>query len=280
MKNLYQGDIGVSSSGRSAEIVVSTVGCIGADNFATEALERINTLLDLGAWAVYRLRADAPPEFSFGATRGRPDITAACWEQYRAGLYRTDHSFERTQETQRGCVSLSRLNPHRLAPAHRAAIYDRYSIQERLSVVSEECSGSLLTLNFYRFGGQRWFSQEDEADLLSAAAVLVVAVQRHLALVPAVSPSTHSTSTHELEKSVLLERCPRLTERELEVCVCLVRGWSFDGIAARLNVSATTVKTYRDRAFRRLGISHRNQLYGVCVTGVVQKTSQQGSTHA
>ena len=52
--------------------------------------------------------------------------------------------------------------------------------------------------------------------------------------------------------------CPRLTQRELAVCERLLRGLTFEGIAADLGVSAATAKTYRNRAFERLGIHHRN----------------------
>ncbi|KQP23465.1 helix-turn-helix transcriptional regulator [Pseudorhodoferax sp. Leaf267] len=280
MKSHSQAEGAARSSGRSAEISASIVGCIGAEDFAIAALERIHPLVALGAWTVYRIQSDAPPEFSLGATRGRQDITEACWERYRSGLYRSDHSFDAMQADPQGGVAMSRLDPGQLAPAHRAAIYDRHAIQERLSLVTVERPGSLLALNFYRFAGQHWFSADEEADLLSSAAMLVTAVKRHLELAAVSRPAPPTVTTQDLEISVLRERCPRLTERELEVCMGLVQGWSFDGIAARLNLSAATVKTYRDRAFRRLGINHRNQLYGVCVAGVVEKTSQSRSVDA
>jgi DNA-binding CsgD family transcriptional regulator len=43
----------------------------------------------------------------------------------------------------------------------------------------------------------------------------------------------------------------------------MLKGLTYDGIAADLGLSAATVKTYRDRAFDRLGINHRNQLFGL-----------------
>lgn len=276
----YQVGSGVGPSGRAAEISATIVGCIGAEDFAVAALERIHPLLPLGAWTVYRVQSAAPPEFSLGATRGRQDITGACWQQYRSGLYQSDHSFDAVFPDDQGRVALSRLDPGQLTPAHRAAIYERHAIQERLSLVTVERPGSLLALNFYRFAGQHWFSAEEEADLMSAATMLVLAVKRHLELAAVSRLAPPTATTQDIEISILRERCPRLTERELEVCLGLVQGWSFDGIAVRLNLSAATVKTYRDRAFRRLGINHRNQLYGVCVAGVVEKTSQARSGNA
>lgn len=63
----------------------------------------------------------------------------------------------------------------------------------------------------------------------------------------------------------LRELAPGLTARELEVCLRLLRGMTQDGIAADLGLSAATVKTYRNRAFARLDIHHRHQLFALLV---------------
>jgi DNA-binding CsgD family transcriptional regulator len=54
-----------------------------------------------------------------------------------------------------------------------------------------------------------------------------------------------------------------LPRREREVCERMLRGLTYDGIAADLGVSPNTVKTYRDRAFDRLGIHHRSELFAL-----------------
>ncbi|RYF71942.1 MAG: LuxR family transcriptional regulator, partial [Comamonadaceae bacterium] len=41
----------------------------------------------------------------------------------------------------------------------------------------------------------------------------------------------------------------------------LLRGLTLEGIAADLDLALPTVKTYRQRAFTRLGIHFRNQLF-------------------
>ncbi|MFM2065789.1 MAG: hypothetical protein RLZZ584_698 [Pseudomonadota bacterium] len=44
-----------------------------------------------------------------------------------------------------------------------------------------------------------------------------------------------------------------------------VRGWMHDGIAADLGLAPATVKTYRDRAFQRLGIHQRHELFALAL---------------
>jgi len=45
------------------------------------------------------------------------------------------------------------------------------------------------------------------------------------------------------------------------VCERLLRGWTYDGIAQDMGISVASAKTYRARAFDRLGIHFRNQLF-------------------
>ncbi|WP_370590432.1 helix-turn-helix domain-containing protein [Xylophilus sp. ASV27] len=52
-----------------------------------------------------------------------------------------------------------------------------------------------------------------------------------------------------------------LTQRERIVCVRMLRGLTLEGIASDLGLALPTVKTYRGRAFARLGIHFRNQLF-------------------
>ena len=59
-----------------------------------------------------------------------------------------------------------------------------------------------------------------------------------------------------------------LAGREREVCQRLLKGWTHEGIAADLGLSAGTVKTYRDRAFEKLGIHHRNELFALAIGGI------------
>jgi DNA-binding CsgD family transcriptional regulator len=62
-------------------------------------------------------------------------------------------------------------------------------------------------------------------------------------------------------RAALLAQCPALTARELDICERLLRGLSYDGIAADLGLSVASVKTYRRRAFERLGLHFKSELF-------------------
>ncbi len=95
---------------------------------------------------------------------------------------------------------------------------------------------------------------------LSSRAVRPAAMDAALESVEARTAATPPIPPGRMRER-LLELGPELTARELDVCVRLLQGMTHDGIAVDLGVSLTTVKTYRNRAFDRLGIHFRNELF-------------------
>ena len=55
------------------------------------------------------------------------------------------------------------------------------------------------------------------------------------------------------------KRFEKLTEREREVLVCTAHGYTAPEIGARLNISAKTVDTYKQRIHEKLGLQHRTE---------------------
>ena len=235
--------------------LAAVVGDIGEPGFAASALHGLNTAhLHAASWAVYELRPAAAPVLHLSAAVGVADTTHECFAAYLDGLYRGDRSFD---DVAPGHAAVLRMHADD-APTrdHREAIYRRHGVLERLSVVQRAPDRSLLAVNLYRHQHQGSFSDGEVAGFAEAAPVLLAAVQRHLRLTEAAAPAVMAHARHALSL-----RCPALTERELDVCERLLRGWSYDGIAADLGLSLATVKTYRARAFERLGMHFKSELF-------------------
>ena len=231
------------------------IGAIGGERFAAEALEALNQPLQAASWSVYRLWRERAPVLHCSASRGVADTTQDCLRAYHDGLYRRDRSFEQVGCSQGGghaAVLHMRADdaPNR---DHRDMIYRRHGLQERLSVAALDDDGSLLAVNLYHHDHQGPFSGVERDGFAQIAPLLLAAVRRHLALLAA-APLPDA-------RSALGQACPALTARELDVCERLLRGWSHDGIAADLGLSVATVKTYRARAFERLGLHFRSELF-------------------
>ncbi len=69
-------------------------------------------------------------------------------------------------------------------------------------------------------------------------------------------------------------RFHNLSEREQEVLRLTARGFSSREVAAQLSLSPKTVETYRQRAFDKIGISHRNDLVRFALAaGIMEETA-------
>lgn len=240
--------------------LAGVVGAVGQPAFANEALSALNRMLHVGSWSVYQLWPSRLPTMHLSASHGVTDTTVECFNTYcAAGLYRRDRSFDLVRQQRTGDAVLLRMHADEVNdPAHRDWIYVRHAMVERLSLAWTLTDGSLMAINLYHHAHQGGFGSGELQHFADAAPVLRAAVTRHIEL--RVKPGG--------ARGLLSRRCPALTARELDVLERLLQGMTYDGIAADMGLAIGTVKTYRARAFERLGIHFKNQLFA-CVGGVV-----------
>lgn len=245
------------------DLVVGLVESLGRRDFGARALARINRVVPAASWSVYRLPPAGLPTMIASGSYLVPDTTRECWRAYRAGLYRQDNTFARVREQARpGQLMMTHWHAEEIRRPHREQIYRRHGVRERLTVVRVEDDNALLAVNYYRHDHQRHFGDREIARLQGLAAGLVACVRRHAEIAQQAATAT------PLPATALLQRlCPALTGREIDVCERLLRGWTHEGIAADLDLSAATVITYRNRAFGRLGIHFRSELFALARCG-------------
>lgn len=262
------------------------IDCIARPDFGRRTLARLNRSLPLAWWTVYQVFDDQPPRLCAHGSFDAPDIALDCWRIYRSGLYRSDTHFSAARAEVRANLASNAVVTHCVADdfgrAHREQIYQAHSLSERLSLVSNGAgdddgpTGTLLAVNLYRHRAQPRLNAADLDTVFALAGPLLAVVRRHVELrAPALqdagealaldAPVIASMPPMQLAAQRLRRHCPGLTGRELEVCERLLRGCTFEGIAADLGVSVSTAKTYRNRAFERLGIHHRNALFALAL---------------
>lgn len=249
-----------------SDVLCAVTDAIGESDFAVCTLRLINAALPVDFMSVYRIAGDSPPQMFFSASRTAHDVSADCMRRYRGGLYRRDETFSRARElAARGALAMTHWNEAEIPSPHRDQIYRRHGIQERLSVVNADSPDDMLAINLYRFDDTGRF-RDHEIDAAQAIGRPVLScVKKHLQVLGKLKRVSQNPASNA--RLVLLERCPALTARELDVCERLCRGWTYDGIALDLGLSVPTVKTYRTRAFDRLGIHFRNELFSI-VAGI------------
>lgn len=236
-------------SQRATAVLTDLVGALGEPGFAAQALAQVRALLPAASLSVYRL-GPRPALLMTASTEAR-DRTVDCWQAYLAGPIDGDRSLQ--APSPEGQARVCHVVAAEVAPEHRARVYEAHGMAERVSVVRREADGALLAVNFYRHLGQRPFGDAALQDFGEVAGAVLALTEKQLALRQPLAAAG--------DRARLLARCPALTPRELDVCERLLRGLTHDGIAADLGLTVPTVKTYRNRAFQRLGIHFRSELF-------------------
>ncbi len=217
-------------------------------------------LLDcLGQWAACEhfsvLRMDgARPQLLAAGTR-HPDasLVLRCGQAYIEHYHRYDPLFEPLKEAP-GQVGHLLAQDIRHGP-YREAIYQRNGMIERLSSVYLDEQACPVQFNLYRHHDQGFFNDQELQMCEALSPALLQLLRGHLAL-SGLNPVKNP-------QQQLLQRCPELTTQELNICARLLQGMTHAGIAADLGIKESTVKTYRNRAFDRLGIHFRSQLFAL-----------------
>ena len=241
-----------------ADAMPELIPALGERRFGDALLRSLRAGLPVGSFSMYR--TGAAPAILCSASLGIPDTTRDCWRAYLSGPIASDRTLrvERSSDVAHStAVRVLHITANEVPAEHRAKVYEAHGMAERVSVVQEEGTGSLFALNFYRHAHQRALTDAQIADFGRAAALLMALARKHVALLPA------DTDAH-LQRLRTLK--PQLTARELDVCVRLLKGMTQEGIAADLGVSLPTVKTYRNRAFERLGIHFRSELFALMLS--------------
>ena len=188
-----------------------------------------------------------------------PDTTRDCWRAYLSGPIAGDRTLRAHRPSARHdadeALRMCHITAREVPPEHRAKVYEAHGVAERVSVVQDEGDQSLFALNFYRHRHQRALSDTQLAEVGRLGGLLMALARKHIALAgPVPKPGIGER---------LLELQPELSAREIDVCTRILRGMSQDGIAADLGIGLPTVKTYRNRAFARIGIHFRSELFAL-----------------
>jgi DNA-binding CsgD family transcriptional regulator len=244
---------------RHAQVLAGLIQQLGQPRFRSLLLESLQPLVPAASFSVYRTGRHSVPQLYLSGSLGVPDTTQDCWRAYLSGPYLHDRTL--IGETADEAHSLlCHLTAREIPAEHRARVYEAHGVAERVSVVQAREDG-LFAVNFYRHQHQRPFSDAQVADFEALAPALLALAHKHLSLVASPVALVEEPGVSVAQRLRALQ--PALTPRELEVCVRLLRGMTYDGIASDLGLGVPSVKTYRNRAFDRLGIHFRNELYAL-----------------
>lgn len=134
--------------------------------------------------------------------------------------------------------------------------FEAAGLVDRLTVLVRTGDASWLAAHLYRGSAQGLFTQDQIDGLAGVARLIARCIARHYACdVGGVASLRGSVSEGVLEIG------SRLTDREREVLTRILDGVTVNRIAEDLKLRPTTVATYRMRAYEKLGVTSRQELF-------------------
>jgi DNA-binding CsgD family transcriptional regulator len=239
------------------ESAADVIHAIATPRFGATALGAANRLVHVDHCSLIRIAVGAPAEVIEARSVSPQSQASRATVAYIDHCYRFDPNrlLLRDASRLRGTVLTSRLCAEEVAErTYRVTCWEQPGILDRVSLVTATADGSLVALNFYRERGSDLFSNRDIDQLRGAARFLAAASVRHVELL------AHATFDPGVWRQRLRARRPELTARELDVLALMLAGRTLKEAAETLGVAHSSVVTYRERAYARLGVNNAKEL--------------------
>lgn len=191
-----------------------------------------------------------------------PRVAGRLADLYAGGLFRQDPHYPRLRELletgdEQADAELMTMRDEAMSPAYRSHLFAFPDLADKASLVIP-AGPVVYYLNLYRDLGRGRFRSEELAHLRALMPLLASLIRRHYRQA---RPTALAASDAEAEALA------RLSERERQLCLYLLRGHTLKTAAAELDVALSTAETYRKRAYAKLGVRSRAGLVGLCQRG-------------
>ncbi|WOE32572.1 MULTISPECIES: helix-turn-helix transcriptional regulator [unclassified Acinetobacter] len=231
------------------------VALMGHQNFDSSLLMYLEQWIHAKHFSILRIKNEIPTLLLCGSYNDHHRVPLRCGQSYIKHYHAYDELYQQLlsqhlaeQQTVTGQVCANDI----LYSAYRREIYEKNHLIQRLCGFYRDAENHPVLFNLYRHKEQGFYSDHEIINFQQMIPALAKLIQGHLALAAQCDV-----------KLKLLDKQPNLAPQELEVCRYILKGMSYTGIAAQMGLKESTVKTYRNRAFEKLGIHFKNQLFSM-----------------
>lgn len=242
------------TSAATAAVYEKLLGTIGTEDFGTTVRDSIMSLT-AGARRIYLFEATSREDSSLQYFFGEPGLVEL-FPAYRKWYLPLDPVCDAYRAAP-ACtdVAMLRIRPNDIdSPGFRRRIFDTAGIIERVSVI-QRGAHAWRVINVARHASDGKFSDDEINSLISLACLVLPMLpmnrERRLKPVP--------LSVAQFEER-FAKQYDCLTVREREVCARAAFGMTVEATALDLGIAKTSVLTYRQRAYQRLGVTSSIEL--------------------
>ncbi|MDS0859654.1 helix-turn-helix transcriptional regulator [Burkholderia pseudomultivorans] len=246
-----------SSLGRPA-MLAKVVDSIGTEQFASTLLSLLNSISGADHCAGFQFGSESIHSLWTESLQKSDSTIIYAYRYFQEGVWRKDPAIS----------AVSDILHSTMAGLIRADIHDRSyeeikdyvfpSVRDRV-LLCRRLENSIIGVSVVRTDPGQSFSDDAVQQLAAVSNILMSSLIKHVSmLAPRPDVSTALSNLCEIERCVLSRS--NLPRRESEVCARILYGISSLGISLDLGIGEESVKTYRKRAYQRLGIGCEREL--------------------
>lgn len=252
------------------------VEAIGTDGFALRLVALLHQICGADHCAVFEFGQDSLREVAAenfdDSYEAREYVSRYLDEEY----WRKDPAIAEVQKRLRQQeLVIHRVDISRLDAELRGAIFPHVS--DRI-VICGRRQEATFGVSIIRSNPHALFSDDAIVRLSDGADLLVSVLAKHAdVILHRPNLALALTSLPDVERCIAAKAT--LPRRETEVCARILYGLSSIGVALELGISQESVKTYRKRAYERLGIGSERELlkWYLAMWGSFQRDEYQGA---
>lgn len=231
--------------------LLSLVDSLGEEQFLDRLLDWVNAALGADQCMLFFCAEDKSVSTLLYKDFAQDESARALAHSYISERrYMQDPNFALLKQCRPGVLHVLHLDHFstEMGLTYRRHFFDEPGFKDKLSIIRGHQAGNYY-LNLYRRAGsfgEVFRHPEEESTAARMLSSLIV--------------------KHYLLNQKMLAQGPLafLSHREQQVCQAVLQGKKNELIADELGVSLNSVVTYRKRAYEKLGISSRAQLFALC----------------
>ena len=234
------------------------------DAFGDEALAFLSNVARIENFGAFHIADLARPDPALSFWSGR---ISGYWFQRDADLILGSRDAQsriiaQMQEAPTNGVHIERWHPK--SGTKRSAIYKRNGVIERVAVSSSDGRAGLRSF-YLRSAADGWFGDDEYKALCEVLPIVhgLIGLRHQI-----VGTARHGIGDGANASRLRDNNVPRfgdLSQREAKVCDLLLDGKSIAASALQMDVSEATIRTLRQRAFRKLHVGSARELMALFI---------------
>jgi DNA-binding CsgD family transcriptional regulator len=241
--------------------VSALLDSIGTQGFPDTCLYLLNEHFDVDHWALFHHGAQSGVCCVASASRVRSAAAQANVEQFIERCHRVDPSLSAIRREHPEPACIAEMQAEDIRDRQYRHCFELTRVKERVSLFARR-GNDLHQLSIYRGWNSAPLSAADIQNFAALAGVVIRSGARHEQLL---RPEVAAFAQLDLAsiESLLRQMPAKLSRRESEVCARAATGMTIERSADDLRIGKTSIVTYRQRAYAKLGISRQCELLAI-----------------